>query len=58
MVALIHPPPPPLHLTNLSIPFPPSTDFMDKYINVYDSDAVELQYGTTTVYAEVKKESS
>ena len=35
-----------------------SSDFMDKYLDVYDPDAADLHYATTTVSAEVKKESS
>lgn len=31
---------------------------MDKYLDVKDPDADVLHYGTTTVLAEVKKESS
>ena len=31
---------------------------MDRFLDVYDTDASDLHYGTTSVYAEVKKETS
>ena len=34
------------------------SDFMEKYFDLYDNEAVDLHYGTTTVYTEVKKDSS
>jgi len=32
------------------------SDLMDRFLDVYDTD--DLHYGTTSVYAEVKKEGS
>ena len=34
-----------------------SADFMDNYLNMQDSEATDLHYATTTVYAEHKKET-
>lgn len=34
------------------------SDFMDKYLDMHNSDAVDVHYLTTTVAAEVKKDNS
>ena len=36
----------------------PRSDFMDKYLDLPDSDFADLHYGSMTPTAEVKKEST
>ena len=33
------------------------SDFMDRYLDLFASDSGDLQYATTSVYAEMKKDN-
>lgn len=32
------------------------SDFMERYLDLFSADAVDLQYATTTVHAEMKRD--